>query len=120
MLTGLAQQAAVAIEQARLHGASLRQTGELAALLRAVRTMLGGLDTRTILEEHRAGGLGHPGTRHVKLLLVDRASGALRVSAQVGGSMPVEGETAVGDGNRQVARTGQPLFADEMPTSDRR
>src|SRR6185503_10651242 len=94
LLTGLAQQAAVAIEQARLHGASVRRTGELAALLRAVRTMLGGLDTRTILESIVQEASAIAGTPHVKLLLVDRASGALRVSARVGGPMPAEGETA--------------------------
>ena len=114
LLTGLAQQAAVAMEQARLHGASLRRTGELAALLRAVRTMLGGLDTQTILESIVQEASAIAGTPNVKLLLLDRASGALRVSALVGGPTPVDGDAPVGESHSaEVARTGRPLFVDE-------
>ena len=90
-LTRLAQQAAVAIEQARLHGASLRRAEELAALLRAVRTMLGGLDTKTILESIVEEAAAIAGTPHVSLVLIDR-------------------ELASESPSGQVAATGQPVF----------
>ena len=99
LLTGLAQQAAVAIEQARLHGASLRRAEELGALLRAVRTMLGGLDTKTILETIVDEAAAIAGTPLVSLLLVDRDAAAL-------------GESYSG----QVAASGRPLFVADTPT----
>ena len=114
LLTGLAQQAAVAIEQARLHGASVRRTGELATLLRAVRTMLGGLDTTTIPQTIVQEASAISGTPHVALLLRDRLNGELRVAALVGGLMP--SDPSLPPGHRHAARvaaTGEPLFADE-------
>jgi signal transduction histidine kinase len=91
LLTGLARQAAVAMEQARLHGASLRRAEELAALLRAVRTMLGGLDTKTILELIVEEAAAIAGTAHVSLVLIDH-------------------ELASESYSGQVAATGQPVF----------
>ncbi len=114
LLTGLAQQAAVAMEQARLHGASVRRAGELAALLRAVRTMLGGLDTRTILESIVQEASAIAGAPDVKLLMLDRASGTLRVAALIGGPMPSEAAEPGGEPySTEVARSGQPLFGND-------
>jgi signal transduction histidine kinase/ActR/RegA family two-component response regulator len=114
LLAGLAQQAAVAIEQARLHGASVRRAAELASLLRAVRTMLGGLDTRTILESIVQEASAIADTPHVRLLMLERASGTLRVAALVGGPMPPDARVPVDESySAEVARTGQPLFENE-------
>jgi GAF domain-containing protein/anti-sigma regulatory factor (Ser/Thr protein kinase) len=114
LLSGLAQQAAVAMEQARRHGASLRRADELGGLLRAVRTMLGGLDTKIILESIVREASVIARTSDVALLLVDRASGALRVAALVGRPMPPDVAPPLDDPHSAtVARTGQPLFADD-------
>jgi GAF domain-containing protein/CheY-like chemotaxis protein len=90
LLTGVAQQAAVAIEQARLHGASLRHGRELAALLRAARTVMRGLDTKTILESIVQEAAAIAGTDHVRLLLLDREGGTLQLGALVGRPMPTD------------------------------
>ena len=114
LLTGLAQQASVAMEQAQLHGASVRRAGELAALLRAVRAMLGGLDTGTILGSVVQEASAIAGTPDVKLLMLDRAAGTLRVAARVGGPMPSEGAVPADEAySVEVARTGRMLFQDE-------
>ncbi len=111
LLTGLAQQAAVAVEQARLHGASLRRAEELAALLRAVRTMLGGLDTKTILASivEEAATIG--GIPSVSLLLVDQEAAALRLAAVAGDPAPPELALPLGEGHSgRVALTGRSVF----------
>jgi GAF domain-containing protein/CheY-like chemotaxis protein/anti-sigma regulatory factor (Ser/Thr protein kinase) len=111
LLTGVAQQAAVAIEQARLHGASLRRAEELAALLRAVRVVMGGLDTTTILESIVQEAATIAGTPHVKLLLLDRDRSALRVAALVGSPVPPDFAVAPGTSySGRVAATGEPVF----------
>ena len=97
LLTGLAGQAAVAIEQARLHGAALRRTEELAALLRAVRSMLGGLDTKTILDRIVQEAAVIADTPHVSLALAEPDG-------------PFEGHAA------EVARTGRPVFVGDGGT----
>jgi signal transduction histidine kinase len=111
LLTGLAQQAAVAIGQARLHGASVRRAEELAALLRAVRTMLGGLDTKTILEAIVEEAAAIAGTPHVSLLLVDREMSMLRLAAVTGEPAPPEHALSLGESySGQVATSGRPVF----------
>lgn len=114
LLTRLAQQASVAMEQAQLHGASVRRAGELAVLLRAVRAMLGGLDTAAILGSIVQEASAIAGTPDVKLLMLDRASGTLRVAARVGGPMLSDGVVPADEPySAEIARTGRPLFQDE-------
>jgi GAF domain-containing protein/CheY-like chemotaxis protein len=111
LLTSLAQQASVAIAQARLHGASVRRAEELGALLRAVRTMLGGLDTKTILESivHEAAAIA--GTPHVNLLLVERETATLRLAAVAGSPVPPDFALPLGESySGQVATTGRPVY----------
>ena len=109
----LAQQAAVATEQARQHGVSVRRAGELEALLRAVRTMLSGLDTKTILDSIVQEASAIAGTSQVALRLLDRASGSLRVAALAGSSIPSDVATPPGERHSaEVTRSGQ-LFADD-------
>ena len=111
LLTGVAQQAAMAIEQARLHGASLRRAEELAALLRAVRTVMGGLDTRTILESIVQEAAAIAGTPHVRLLLLDREGATLRLGAQVGHAIPPDATVPLGESySGRVALTGECVF----------
>ncbi|HEU4367780.1 MAG TPA: GAF domain-containing protein [Methylomirabilota bacterium] len=111
LLTGVAQQAAVAIEQARLHGGSVRRAEELAALLRAVRTVMGGLDTKTTLESIVREAAAIAGTPHVKLLLLDRESSTLRLAAQVGHPIPADVAVPLGESySGRVALTGEPVF----------
>src|SRR4029077_12175815 len=50
LASAIAGQIALVAENARLYNEAQTRAGELTALLRAVRTMLGGLDTKTILE----------------------------------------------------------------------
>lgn len=116
LLTGLARQASVAIAQARLHGASVRRAEELAALLRAVRTMLGGLDTKTILESivHEAATIA--GTPHVNLLLVERDTATLRLAAVAGSPVPPDFALPLGESySGQVATTGRPVYVADTP-----
>lgn len=115
LLTGLAQQAAVAMTQARPHGASLQRAEELAALLRAVRTMLGGLDTNTILERivHEAAAIA--GTPRVNLLLVERETATLRLAAMAGRPVPPDFALPLGESySGQVATTGRPVFVADV------
>src|SRR6185369_15673260 len=65
LASAIAGQIALVAENARLYGASVRRAEELAALLRAVRTMLGGLDTKTILEAIVEEAAAIAGTPHV-------------------------------------------------------
>jgi GAF domain-containing protein/CheY-like chemotaxis protein len=111
LLTGLAQQAAAAIAQARAHGASVRRAEELAALLRGVRTILGGLDTKTILERIVAEAAAIAGTPHVTLLLLEPDTATLRLAAAVGSPVPPDFALSMGESySGQVATTGEPVF----------
>jgi signal transduction histidine kinase len=110
----------VAMTRARLHGASLRRAEELAALLRAVRTMLGGLDTKTILETivHEAATIA--GTPHVNLLLVERDSATLRLAAVAGSPVPPAFALPLSESySGQVATTGQPVFVGDTQNDPR-
>jgi signal transduction histidine kinase len=111
LASAIAGQIALVAENARLYGASVRRAEELGALLRAVRTMLGGLDTKTILEAivHEAAAIA--GTPHVSLLLVDRDVGMLRLAAVSGEPGPPEHALSLGESySGQVATSGQPVF----------
>ncbi|HEY3099961.1 MAG TPA: GAF domain-containing protein [Methylomirabilota bacterium] len=111
LLTGLAQQAAVALDRARVHTAALRRADELGALLRAARTVMVGLDRDATLQQiaHEAAGIA--GTPHVKVLVLDTETRTLRVGAITGS--PVPGDFALPLGSAysgRVAVTGEPLF----------
>ncbi|HTO10058.1 MAG TPA: GAF domain-containing protein [Candidatus Binatia bacterium] len=98
-------------ELTALHAAERRRAEELAALLRAVRTMLGGLDTKTILESIVEEAAAIAGTPHVSLLLVDREMAALRLAAVAGDPAPPEHALSLGESySGQVATSGAPVF----------
>src|SRR5204863_497917 len=120
LLAGLAQQAAVALDRARVHSAAVRRADELGALLRAARTVMAGLDPLATLEQivHEAAGIA--GTPHVKLLIVDPEARTLRVGALTGAPVPADFSLALGAGHSgRVAATGEPLFVHDLANDAR-
>jgi PAS domain S-box-containing protein len=106
-----AAQAAIAVENARLHEAAVRRSAELEALLAATQSVMSGLDLPIILDRIVAQAQQISGAPHLKVLLVDAAAQGLRVGA-TRGSAHVPGEILPLDrgASGTVARTGQPLF----------
>jgi signal transduction histidine kinase/CheY-like chemotaxis protein len=114
LLTGLAQQAAVALDRARVHTAALRRADELGALLRAARTVMAGLDRDATLQQiaHEAAGIA--GTPHVKVLVVDSQTRTLRLGAITGSPVPADFAVPLGSSySGRVAVTGEPLFVSD-------
>ena len=113
LLSGLAAQGALAIENARLHGQALRRSEELGALLRASRSVMADLGLGEILQRIVGEAARIAETPHVKVLLVDRGTRRLQLGA-VAGRPPelLEGfGLSVGSGlSGIVAATGEPLF----------
>jgi PAS domain S-box-containing protein len=106
-----AAQAAIAVENARLYAAAVRHSSELEALVSATRSVTSGLDLQGILDRILAEAARISGAPHVKVLLLDRAGGVLRVGALKGSSMPSDFALPVGVGSSGiVAQTGEPLF----------
>lgn len=111
LLTTFATQAAIAIRNARLHGAAVRRGEELEALLRATRAVMGELDLQQILDRIVTEAAAITGCLHVKLLLVDHANAVLRVGALRGTTLPEGFQIPLGAGlSGKVAATGEPLF----------
>jgi len=107
----LADHAAIAIENARLYEAAVQRGSQLGALVAAARSVTSGLDLRSILDRIVAEAARISGAPHVKVLLLDRAAGVLRVGALQGSAMPPDFALPVGIGSSGlVAQTGQPLY----------
>ncbi|MBI2218884.1 MAG: GAF domain-containing protein [Candidatus Rokubacteria bacterium] len=109
--TSFADQAAIAIENARLHAAAVRRADQLAALLRASRNVMADLDLDVALQRviREAGAIA--GTPHVKILTVDTSAGVLRCPAWMGAPMPPDFEVPIGAGySGRVVDTGEPIF----------
>jgi PAS domain S-box-containing protein len=110
-LSLFAAQAAIAIENARLHTAALRRGAELEALLRAARSIMSGLDLQGILDRIVEEAVRSTGCSHVKLLLVDKESGMLRVGALLGTALPPDFQLPLNTSlSGLVVQTGQPVF----------
>jgi signal transduction histidine kinase/CheY-like chemotaxis protein len=106
-----AAQAAIAIENARLYAAAVRRGSELEALVSATRSMTAGLELQEILDRIVAEAARISGAPHVKVLLLDREAGVLRVGALQGSAMSLDSTLPIGVGSSGiVAQTGQPLF----------
>ena len=113
-------QLAVVLQQARLHAAAVRRGEELAALLRAARTVMSGLDLQGILDRILAEAAVISGCSHVKVHLVDKEAGVLRVRAVRGTAMSPAFEMPLGSGlSGLVAATGQPVFSEDTPNDAR-
>ena len=115
LLTLFAAQAAISIENARLHGAALRHGDELGALLRATHTVMADLDlpgilTRIVEEASRIAR-----TPYVRVLLVDKAAQVLRLGVATNDPVPWGLEIPLGSGlSGRVVATGQPLFVADV------
>jgi signal transduction histidine kinase/CheY-like chemotaxis protein len=111
LLMLFAAQAAIAIENARLHGTAVRRWEEVGALLRATHTVMADLDLQGILTRIAEEASRIAGTPHVRVLLVDKAAQVLRVGVSTDGLLPLGLEVPLGGGlSGIVAKTGQPLF----------
>ena len=111
-----AAQAAVAIENARLHGAAVRHGEELRALLRATQTVMTSLDLPQMLKRIAAEASLIAKTPHVKVALIDKEAQSLRVSAALGDTWPEGTLLPLGSTHSGiVASTGQPLFVADTP-----
>jgi GAF domain-containing protein/CheY-like chemotaxis protein len=119
ILTVFAAQAALALENARLHAAAVRRGAELTALLRASRAVMGQLNLQETLERIVTEAVQISGCSHVKVLLLDREAGVLRVGALCGtGPFPEGFHFPLRTGlSARVARTGETVFVED-PASD--
>ena len=111
LLRLFATHAAIAIGNARLHQAAVRRGAELEALLTATHSVMSGLDLQDILDRIVAEAHRISGAPHVKILLLDRPAGVLRVGA-ARGTAHLPGETLPLDGglSAHVVRSGEPLY----------
>jgi GAF domain-containing protein len=108
--SNLALDAALA-EARRANDAAYQQGQRLAALLRTSQSVLAGLDLEATLGKIIEEAARIARTPHVKLLLVDREAGVLRMGAVAGGSVPAGFEVPIGKSySGRVAATGEPLF----------
>jgi signal transduction histidine kinase/DNA-binding response OmpR family regulator/HPt (histidine-containing phosphotransfer) domain-containing protein len=120
LLQLFATQAAVAIENARLHAAAMTRGEQLGALLRATDALMTEQDLQVILNRLVTEAARISGAPHVKVLLLDRAAGLLRVGALQGSAMPRDYTLPVGVGpSGIVAQTGESLFMADAPTDPR-
>jgi PAS domain S-box-containing protein len=120
VLNLFAPQAAIAIENARLHEASVHRGAQLEALLFSLRTVTSGLDLREILDRILGEAVRISGAPHVKVLLRDKAADTLRVGALRGSSMPAAYTLPVGVGSSGlVAQSGEPLFMEDAQNDPR-
>jgi PAS domain S-box-containing protein len=116
----LASQVAIAISNARLHESARERGEQLAALLRATGTVMAGLDLEATLTRIIGEASSMAGTSHVKLLLVEGGTGALRVAAAHGTASRVGETMAPGEGlSGIVAATGERLFSADTQNDPR-
>jgi signal transduction histidine kinase/DNA-binding response OmpR family regulator len=115
LLTLFAAQAAIAIENARLHSTAVRRWEEVGALLRATHTVMADLDLQGSLTRIAEEASRIAGTSYVRVLLVDKAAQVLRVGVSTDGLLPLGLETPLGGGlSGIVAKIGKPLFVADV------
>jgi len=111
-----ADQVAISLENAEAHHAAVRRADELAALLRATRVVMSGLDLQETLARIAEEAAQIAGTEHVKILVVDREAGVLRMGACLGGPVPPDFAVPIGHSySGEVAASGEPLFVPDAP-----
>jgi signal transduction histidine kinase/CheY-like chemotaxis protein len=102
------------IVSAEAHHAAVRRANELAALLRATRVVMSGLDLQETLARIAEEAAQISGTEHVKILVVDREAEVLRIGACLGGPVPPDFAVPIGHSySGGVAATGEPLFVQD-------
>jgi signal transduction histidine kinase/DNA-binding response OmpR family regulator len=115
LLTLFAAQAAISMENARLHSAAIRHGEELGTLLRATHTVMADLDLQGILTRIAQEAARIASTPYVRVMLVDKAAQVLRLRVSTDGLLPLGGEVPLGSGlSGTVAATGEPLFVAEV------
>jgi GAF domain-containing protein/CheY-like chemotaxis protein/HAMP domain-containing protein len=119
LLRLFAAQAAIAIENARLYQAAARRGAELEALLRATRSVMSGLDLEDILDRILAEAAKISGTPYVRLALVDREAGVLRVARVNGGLVPQASEYPMESLSGLVVSSRAPVFSPNVTTDPR-
>lgn len=120
LLEIFAAKAATAIENARLHGETVQRSQQLDALLRAARTVMGGLDLKRMLERIVEEAARIARTPHVKVLLLDKDAGVLRVDTVSGPQLPSGFELPLDASySGAVVRTGEPLFVADVQDDPR-
>jgi len=128
LLELLAQPASSALANAQQHDAAVRRGEERAALLRAMQSVMAGLDLGVTLERIAEEASRIAGVPHMTVFLVDKKTRVLRPRATAGGATPAEFQIPLGDSfSGIVAATGQPLFVADtrndprkMPTQQER
>ena len=111
LLRLFADQAAIAIENARLHTAAVHKGEELGALLRATHAVMTGLNLQQTLEAIASEAARIARCDHVKLLLVDRDAQVLRIGVLRGLTAPEGFPLPIGTGlSGTVAQTGHLLY----------
>ena len=111
-----ADQVAISMENAEAHHAAVRRADELAALLRATRVVMSGLDLQETLARIAEEAAQIAGTEHVKILVVDHEAGVLRMGACLGGPVPADFAVPIGHSySGGVAASGEPLFVADTP-----
>jgi signal transduction histidine kinase/ActR/RegA family two-component response regulator len=111
LLESFAGQAAIAIENARLHAGAIRRQEQLQALLGATRSIMGDLQLAEVLERIRAAAAQAAKTQHVKIFLLEAGAETLTVAAYSGRALPPAFRVQKGVGyTGRVAATGTPLF----------
>jgi len=120
LLISFAAQAAITLENARLHSAAVRRGEQLEALLRATRSVMSDLDLQSILDRIVTQAAQMAGTPHVTVMFVDKAAQVLRVAALAGDPVPAGFVIPLGqDLSGLVAQTGQPVFSADSPNDPR-
>ncbi len=120
LLNSFAAQAAITLENARLHSAAVRRGEQLEALLRATRSVMSDLDLQSILGRIVTEASQMAGTPHVTVMLIDKEAQRLRVAALVGNPVPADFSIPLGrDLSGLVAQTGQPVFSADSPSDPR-
>ncbi len=93
---------------------------ELSALVETGQAVMGGLDLGSTLDRIVERARRITGSPHVKLLLVDREAGVLRMGALSGGSVPPGFQVPLGQSySGTVAVTGEPLFISDTQRDPR-
>jgi signal transduction histidine kinase/ActR/RegA family two-component response regulator len=94
----------------------VRRANELAALLRATRVVMSGLDLQETLARIAEEASQIAGTEHIKILVVDREASVLRMGACLGGPVPPDFAVPIGHSySGGVAASGEPLFVPDTP-----
>jgi GAF domain-containing protein len=77
---------------------------------------MSGLDLQETLSRIAEEAAQIAGTEHVKILVVDREAGVLRMGACLGGPVPPDFAVPIGHSySGGVAATGEPLFVPDTP-----